>query len=340
MPIPSSFTERFTAARELSWRHFGKSITFHLPGMFRMEGAIGKYPALSITGGECALGCDHCRGKILSSMIYAESADKLVSRCRQLAVKGNYGVLISGGCNGEGRLPWDRFLPAIATIKSETELFISVHSGLVSDSDAIGLRQAGVDQVLIDVIGDDETLKSVYHLPFGVDHIEESMAALQRAGLPMVPHIVCGIHYGGMRGEKNAVTMISRFRVQQVAVVSLMILPGTPMEKLRPPAPEAVADIIAEIRFAMPQVPVSLGCARQRGNRDLEEMAIEAGVNHFALPSEEAVEKAESYGLDIRYQQTCCSALHERSASQFHAGDASQGFGSGHTMRSRQKEAY
>ena len=259
-------------------------------------------------------------------MIYAESADKLVLQCRRLAARGNYGVLISGGCNAEGRLPWDRFLPAIAKIKSETALFISVHSGLVDDPDAFRLKQAGVDQVLLDVIGDDETFKNVYHLPFGVERIEASMTALQRAGIPMVPHIVCGIHYGGMRGEKNAVAMISRFKVQQVAIVSLMTLPGTRMAKMRSPTPEAVADIIAEVRLAMPHVPVSLGCARQRGNRRLEEMAIEAGVNHLALPSEEAVAKAESYGLDISYQETCCSVSHYRSASFFPQGDASQGF--------------
>jgi hypothetical protein len=235
-------------------------------------------------------------------------------------------VLISGGCNTEGRLPWDRFLPAIAKIKSETELFISVHSGLVDYPDAFGLKQAGVDQVLIDVIGDEETLKTVCHLPFGVDRIEASMTALQRAGIPMVPHIVCGIHYGEIRGEKNAVAMISRFKVQQVAIVSLMTMPGTRMEKMLPPTPEAVADIIAEVRFAMPQVPVSLGCARQRGNRRLEEMAIEAGVNHLALPSEEALERAEAYGLHISYQQTCCSAFLDRSAFHFQQGDASQGF--------------
>jgi lipoyl synthase len=314
MPDESSFAERLQTARELSWRHVGKRITFYLPGMFRLDGATGKYPALSITGGACALGCDHCQGKILNSMISAESADKLVSRCRGLAAKGNHGVLISGGCDAEGRLPWDRFLPAIATIKSETGLFISVHSGLVDDSDAVGLRQAGVDQALIDVIGDDETFRSVYHLPCGVDRIAASMASLQRAGLPMVPHIVCGIHYGQIRGEKTAVAMISRFKVQQVAIVSLMTLPGTCMEKMRPPAPEAVADIIAEVRFAMPHVPVSLGCARQRGNRCLEVLAIDAGVNRLALPSEEAVERAESYGLDIRYQDTCCSVLPDRSA--------------------------
>jgi hypothetical protein len=141
------------------------------------------------------------------------------------------------------------------------------------------------------------------------------MTALQRAGIPMIPHIVCGLHYGRMRGEKNAVAMISRFKVQQVAIVSLMTLSGTRMEKKRPPSPEAVADIITEVRLAMPQVPVSLGCARQRGNRRLEVLAIDAGVNRLALPSEEAVERAESYGLDIRYQDTCCSVLTDRKVS-------------------------
>ena len=311
MPNSPSLAERLQAARELSWRHLGKRITFYLPGMFRLDNATGRYPALSITGGECALGCDHCQGEILNSMIYAETADKLVSQCHRLAARGNYGVLISGGCNAEGRLPWDRFLPAIKKIKSETELFISVHSGLVDNLDAFGLKQAGVDQVLIDVIGDDETFKSVYHLPYGVARIEAAMTALQRAGIPMVPHIVCGIHYGRIGGEKKAVAMIAGFKVQQVAIVSLMPLPGTRMEKIRPPTPEAVADIIAEVRFAMPQVPVSLGCARQRGSRRVEIMAIRAGVNNLALPSDEAVGAAQAYGLEIRHQDTCCSVPRE-----------------------------
>jgi uncharacterized radical SAM superfamily protein len=307
MPNDSSFTDRLHAARSLSWRHFGRCIVFHLPGMFRLDGVTGQYPALSITSGRCDLGCDHCQGTILDGMIHVESPDQLVSRCRQLAARGNQGVLISGGCDTKGRLPWDRFLPAIRKIKIETDLYISVHCGLVDDSDAFGLKRAGINQALIDVIGDDETFKSVYRLPFGVDRIEATMASLQRAGIPIVPHIVCGVHYGKMQGEKNAVAIISKFKVQQVVIVSLMAIPGTRMAKVRPPAPEAVADIIAEVRFAMPQTPISLGCARQRGSSRLEVLAIEAGVNRLALPSDEAVASAEAFGLNIRYQKTCCS---------------------------------
>ena len=310
----SSLSERLQKARVISWRHLGKNITFYLPGMFRLDNEIGKYPALSITGEACALACDHCQRVILSSMVRAESPDQLVSRCRRLAEKGNHGVLISGGCDAGGRLPWDRFIPAIEKIKAETNLYISVHSGLVDDLVAARLKRAGVAQALIDVIGDDETFKSVYHLPFGVNRIEAAMASLQQAGIPIVPHIVCGIHYGEMRGEKAAVAMISRFKVQQVVIVSLMAVPGTRMAQVNPPDPDAVADIIAETRFAMPRTPISLGCARQRGCSRLQVLAIEAGINRLALPSDEAVERAEAYGLNIRYQKTCCSVSRDLSA--------------------------
>jgi hypothetical protein len=39
----------------------------------------------------------------------------------------------------------------------------------------------------------------------------------------------------------------------------------------------------------------------------MELLAIEAGVSRMALPSEEAVKRAEAYGLHIHYQKTCCS---------------------------------
>ncbi len=300
-------TDRLQEARELSWKHFGRRITFHLPGMFVLDGITGKYPAISLTGGDCALKCDHCAGAVLNGMIQLKEPWQLVAECQTMAKQGHHGVLISGGCDEEGRLPWERFIPAIEEIRASTNLLISVHSGLVDDADAFGLKQAGVDQALIDVIGSDETFKKICHAPFGISRIQAAMESLDRAKIPIIPHIVCGIDYGRIRGEKNAVAMISRFKVEQVVIVSLMSVTGAPMERVSPPSAEAVADIIAEVRFKMPQTPVSLGCARQRGNSRLEVMAIDAGVSRLALPSDEAVERAAAYGLDIRYQKTCCS---------------------------------
>ena len=308
----NDFHEKLIRARALSRKHLGGKITFFLPGMFRQNGQTGLYPAISITGGSCELSCDHCGGKILKSMIATPSPDILVERCLNLAEKGNLGVLLSGGCRADGTMPWHDFLPAIETIKSKTGLFVSVHCGLVDEATATALKNAGVDQALIDVIGDDRTFQSIYHVPFGVDRIDEAMAALEKAGLAMVPHIVCGIDNGNIHGEYKAVDMISRYDISQLVIVSLMRINGTRMASASPPAAEQVADIIAEARFKLPHIPISLGCARRRGDVRMEELAIEAGVNRMALPSDEAVLMAQAHHLDIEFQPTCCSVTISR----------------------------
>ncbi len=290
-----------------AWERPGQHITFFLPGMFRLNGHTGRYPAVSITGGDCALGCDHCRGTILSNMLKADDPDRLPAVCRRLANQGHVGVLISGGCGPDGTIPWSGFFEAIRKIKSSTGLFVSIHSGLVDLKTARSLKNAGVDQALIDVIGDDATFRSVYRLPFGVDEIARSMEALQAVGIPIVPHIVCGIDHGRIHGEYQAVETAARFNIAQLVVVSLMPIPGTPMARVKPPSAEQTADIISEARSRMPDIPISLGCARKRGDHRLEELALDAGVTRMALPSEEAVQHARDRGLQVRFQPTCCS---------------------------------
>jgi uncharacterized radical SAM superfamily protein len=302
-----NMTQRLKAARKTSWTNLGKKITFYLPGMFVYNGMTGRYPALSVTAGECALRCDHCGGKILQPMIPARENDELLKKCLSLAQSGSLGVLLSGGCDMQGALPWKKLLPAIREIKRRTNLYISIHSGLVDEDTAIRLKEAGVDQALIDVIGDDDTYRSVYHVDFGIERIESSMAAMQRAGLPMAPHVVCGLYRGRMRAEKRALDIISHFQVPQVVIVSLMRTPGTPSWDWPEPDDGDILDIILEAREKMPRTLISLGCARARGRDDLAVMAVEAGVNRMALPSEEAVRRARDYGLEVRFQKTCCS---------------------------------
>ncbi|MFO7962374.1 MAG: radical SAM protein [Desulfobacterales bacterium] len=284
-----------------------KKITFYVPGMFRYAGMTGAYDAVSITGNRCELQCDHCRGKLLQSMFPAATNEALIRRCATLYEKGNPGVLLTGGCNSRGELPWSRFLPAIREIKQKTRLHISIHGGMMDDRTAHELKTAGVDQVLIDVVGEDDTLKQVCHAPYGVSRIVKTLESLNRAGLEVAPHIVCGLHFGKLKGEKKAVDLLSRFAVRRIIIVSLMRLPGTPSMRFRKPTAEEVGDVIAYTRSALPKSVISLGCARERGNRKMEILAIEAGVDRMALPSDEAVAYAGNAGCRIGFQPTCCS---------------------------------
>ena len=306
-------------AKEASWQSFGKQITFCVPGMFHLDGVSARHQAISITGDRCALQCDHCRARILSSMFPATTPGLLVEQCLKLSAHGVSGVLVSGGCDSEGRLPWKRFASAIRELKDRTGLFVSVHSGLVDDETAQALRGAGVDQALIDVIGDDETFREVCHIECGVSRIAASLEALCKAGISVVPHIVCGLHFGEIRGERKALERICSFDLKQVVICSLMRIPGTPAWDWPMPEAGAVADFVAEARIALPAASLSLGCARQRGNRRLEILAIDAGVNRMALPSEEAIEHARKCGLEIRYQATCCSVPEGDRSAEFPA---------------------
>jgi uncharacterized radical SAM superfamily protein len=90
-----------------------------------------------------------------------------------------------------------------------------------------------------------------------------------------------------------------------------MNIPDTLCWQTVSPSPEAIADIIAEARLSLPHTVISLGCARQRGNYEIETLAIKAGVNRMAIPSEEAVLCAKQFGLKMYFQRTCCSVSKE-----------------------------
>ena len=301
---------RLENARETSWKLHGKKIRFYLPGMYVRDGVQGEYPALSITGARCRQQCAHCGGKLLLNMPDVGTPERLRQKCRELAARGVQGVLLSGGCDGQGQVPWAGFADAIAAVKQETGLFISLHCGMIDGPTAKRLRTAGVDQALLDIIGSEETYASVYHLPDGPRLLRKSLDALDDAGLPVVPHIVAGLHFGRFAGENRALELLAQRPPELLVIVAYMNLAGTVMESVRPPDARGVCGLVIRARELMPQSQISLGCARPRaGSSALEILCLRAGVNRMALPSHEAAALAARMGLQAEFRKTCCSVL-------------------------------
>ncbi len=296
-------------SRALSMEHHGDILQCFIPGKMQYMGDRGKYPTISITGGACALNCDHCQRHILNTMIPATTPEALVGTCQDLALAGNIGTLISGGSLPDGSLPWETFIDAIAQIKQTTDLRITIHTGLIDDGTAIRLHEAGVDEFLIDVIGSEDTMGKVYHLDATMEEMEASLAALEATGRPVIPHIVVGLHYGEMVGEMDALEMVARHPPYALVIVVLRPIKSSPMGHVEPPDPETVARFIALSRFRMPEVPIALSCARPPGRyrKRLDMMAVEAGINRIAMPAEEALERARELGLRTEFYHTCCS---------------------------------
>ena len=303
----------FDHAWKVTRANHGCSLTFYLPGMIRYGRRRGLYPAISLTGESCQLLCDHCKGLLLYAMIKAQDPETLISKCLKLAHSDHLGVLLSGGSDLQGRLPWKKFYKAIQKLKTETDLFLSIHSGFLDLDTAVALKEAGVDQALIDIMGDEETAKRIYHLD-GLQKVITSLENLFKSGLDVVPHVVAGLMYGKIHGEYNALHIISRFNPSSLVIVVLTPLQGTPMYGVNPPSPIETARLIATARLMMPKTPISLGCERPRNKKGyiLEELAIYAGITRMAVWSKRTIDLVLNLGLKPFFQPTCCSVPYKK----------------------------
>ncbi len=305
-------------SREVSWKNFGRRIHFYAPGFayYRnkyFRSSFDDFPSISVTSSFCALNCEHCGTKILETMIPAQTPEHLVKVCRDLKEKGAKGCLISGGCLPNGSVPLSRFIDAIAEVRRKLGLAVVVHSGIINLEDAKKLRDAGVNAVSIDIIGSDETIKEIYHLNASTENYEESLKALSTSGIPFTPHVLVGLHHGNLKGEMKALEMIAKHKPSALILIAFFPVRGTRMEAIKPPAPEAIIEVLVQARLMMPDAPVVLGCARPKGRHRVKTdmLAVEAGVNAIAFPSLEAIKTSEKLGLEISFSPVCCSLIYE-----------------------------
>ena len=280
----------------------GKRLDFFLPGMITINKECGRYPAISITGEKCNLNCIHCQGSLLRPMIPANTPDELISVLKRLEKSGMEGALISGGCDREGRMPWKEFIPVLQ--KFNTSLFLSCHIGLNVDKEiAEGIKSSSISQALIDVVGDNNTLKEIYNLPdFSV--MEKTLYNVFTYGPEIIPHIIIGIYKGKIKGEYEALKMLQPYKPNLVVLVILM---PEIMQVSPPPIPEVI-EIFREAKRMFPKI--ALGCARPRGKYryKLEEALIKEGlITRLCLWSDKAIKTAEKEGYKIIYHSTCCS---------------------------------
>jgi len=277
------------------------------------------FPSISITGSSCALKCKHCGGKVLNTMFPAPTPEKLVDICANLKSRGALGCLISGGCLPDGSVPLLKFMGAIAKIKHELGLTVVVHTGITDLSMAKELKKVGVDAALIDIIGSDETIREIYQLNVRVEDYDKSLRALHEAQIPVVPHVLVGLHYGELKGELHALEMISKYKPSAVIIIALMPIHGTPMEKINPPSPEDIAKVLVTTKLMMPEIPLVLGCMRPKGKHRIKTdmLAVKSGVHAIAFPTNEAVQLAETMDLKIAFSSLCCSQIFEDIKSGF-----------------------
>src|SRR3970282_308424 len=188
-------------------RMLEKEIVFHAPGLKRFKTSeyttqeVTRFASISVTGTECALACEHCKTHVLEGMTALPRFDgSLFDLCCELAERGARGVLISGGCDKHGRVPLLRHIPDLRSARRELGFTIRVHPGLPDDETVAGLAEVGLDGAMVDIIGDDATIREVYHLDTTIAEYEMVLERLYRYMVPAGPHTTLGLQFGENRG--------------------------------------------------------------------------------------------------------------------------------------------
>lgn len=268
------------------------------------------FPAFSITAAGCALMCEHCQAKILEPMIPATSPEMLESKVRALVVTQDLqGFLLSGGSTRRNEIRYERYLPVLERLKREfPHLRVAVHSALLDAPRARAMASAGVDTVMMDVIGSADTIREVYHLDRPVDDFEATLAALCSTTMEVVPHIVIGLHYGRIVGELAALDIVSRHRIHSLVLVVIMPFYARPGTFVTPTTSD-IGDVFLEARARLRERQVLLGCARPPGmhRRVTDAYAVMAGLDGIAFPAEGALAVAHAIGRPAAQEHACCS---------------------------------
>lgn len=277
--------QKLAQAWQIRQAHFPPYIYFDRP-----QGTVG----VSVTGQECALKCSHCGGHYLEKMTPLKP--EILGQAKS--------YLISGGCDGQGRVPWSRQTELLLAGKGQSRY--NMHVGLVEEEEIPALARLA-DVVSFDFVADNATIREALGLDKTVDDYIRVYQAL-RQQVRVLPHICIGLRGGEESGEEQALELLAELGTEGLVFIVFTPTPGTRYADRQPPSLERVVELLVQARLRFPALPIHLGCMRPRGKyrAQLDELAIRAGVNRLVQPTPGAVKLAEELGLKAVYGEECC----------------------------------
>lgn len=261
------------------------------------RGFGGKFLNVSVTGSKCSMMCSHCRGKYLEGMASVDNPEELWDLAFRLQSSGGNGLLVSGGCDGDRKVPLREYLPVIREI-SDLGLKVNLHPGVMTEEDADMF--SGMNVCLsVDVHQDPEVIRNVFGLK-GPDVYRDTLDIALATGCNVVPHLTVGFSEEDL---KESACIVKEKGIENVVLLSLVPTEGTAFEDSKVTEDE----VIDAVRFLIGMgFNVTLGCMRDRRMRNLEKRAIKEGVRKIANLSLETQRWAESEGYEVSREEMCC----------------------------------
>lgn len=230
--------------------------------------------AVSVTGGECGLHCNHCNGHYLGHMVPIGAA-------RTVLASGEYtSILLSGGADSTGGIPLSGHLGFVEWVRGRG-IRVNAHVGLQSDED-VRILAPFFDRVSLDYVWDDETIREVYHLPrSGRDYLHAietwtRMLAADTSGdvrSRIHLHLTVGLKGGIVAGEFAAIDSLRALAPASLVFLVLIPTEGTVYGSVPTVPLSQVESVFAYARRTLPSTDLILGCMHPRAEGYGEELA-------------------------------------------------------------------
>jgi len=127
-----------------------------------------------------------------------------------------------------------------------------------------------------------------------------------------VPHVIVGLNEGKLDGELEALKMIKQVKPSAIVIIAFMPIHGTAMSKTPPTKPADIAKVTLAARLMFTKTPLILGCMRPKGaaRAETDVLALKAGVDGIAFPSEEAIKYAQNQHFQVFFSSHCCAQMY------------------------------
>lgn len=263
------------------------------------------FRSVSVTGSACSLQCEHCQGHYLGAMLDASLPGSLEAIGRKAFQEGALGLLVSGGCDPEGRVPLVERIGEVRALK-EMGLLLNVHTGHVDETEAGSLAGTGIDRFSLDLHRSVGVIKDVLHQAGGAERYEATLRALcGKAPGRVVPHVCAGLDGDQVLHEKECVDLASEHEIS--ALVLLRHMPSH-LHLAEPLGDERFYELV-EYAVDRLTVPVLLGCMRPRGAGQVELECARRGVAGIANLRSDTEKLLCEAGFTVERRSLCC-ALH------------------------------
>lgn len=271
------------------------------------------FPAISVTGEDCELECEHCNKKYLHSMLQAPTEEQFRQVLESLIRKGAIGALLSGGSTKNGKVPLLKYKEILDKFTDQyPEFYLNSHVGLVDFAEALELKMAGIQTVSFDLVMDPRIIHEVFHMQDDPSDYLATYENLKEAKLDVVPHVLVGGYFGKVDREIDILKMLLPNAPRLIVFIAL-IPPKSSTGEIKvsfsQPSPIDIAKLIFIAKAMIPNAELSLGCMRPKGKQTekIEQLAILAGVNRVEIPSKNTQEWALKLGFKLEFYNACCA---------------------------------